>query len=106
MKPNFTFEFDLSKVSLQKLKETHTRIIKKRDECLKQIDIQIHSKRYHKELDIERQNYDLYLNFISDAISIKTIEEMNKLYFGDIITLKHKLPQAEVIPFVEYYEFI
>jgi hypothetical protein len=40
---------------------------------------------------------DTYAEFLAKAIQIKFIDEMNKTYFGNKITLKNKLPQAEVV---------
>lgn len=42
-------------------------------------------------------NEKMYRYFIEQAIEIKIIDEMNKTYFGSKITLKNKLPQAEVV---------
>jgi hypothetical protein len=92
---SFENEFDLSNVTLKELQDIQCVI---REE-LGQIKLSMRSQKVSSTDDIYKKNVQLrrYSDFIDKAIQIKIIDEMNKTYFGTKITLKNKLPQAEVV---------
>ena len=99
---SFENEFDLSNVTLKELQDIQ-RVIQ---EELRQIyQALVPNGPYQPEAKVKEYEYSTYARFLANAIRIKKIDEirikkideMNKTYFGTKITLKNKLPQAEVV---------
>lgn len=95
---SFENEFDLSNVTLKELQEIFTVINEECRQIRNAIKVGLRSRQQSTpEIHFKLHSMDTYANFLNKSIQIKIIDEMNKTYFGSKITLKNKLPQAEVV---------
>lgn len=95
---SFENEFDLSNVTLKELQDIQCVISEEYLQINQAIQVGTRSgQQPTPEIHFKRHSMDTYANFLNKAIQIKIIDEMNKTYFGSKITLKNKLPQAEVV---------
>jgi hypothetical protein len=106
---SFENEFDLSNVTLKELQDIRCVISEEYRQIRETISARSRNLGLNNGQVRERglgetqeekdklRSMNTYVEFLNKAIQIKIIDEMNKTYFGSKITLKNKLPQAEVV---------